>query len=103
MYNVSTNLLARFTMLFGLHDVFHSLVVAEMFNALTEEMFRSEVGLGLPGKANSQRPANWHNLRRSQRASGLRGAQSGFSLLGPQQVSAPAEDPGCWGVSLVEL
>lgn len=36
MYNISTNLLARFMLLFGLRDVFDSLVLAEMFNALTE-------------------------------------------------------------------
>lgn len=34
-------------LLFGLRDIFDSLVVAEMFNALFEEMFRSEVGFGL--------------------------------------------------------
>ena len=103
MYNISTNLLARFMLLFGLHDGFDPPVVAEMFNALTESMFRSEVGFGLSGKTNGQCSANWHNLGRSQRVLGARRVQSGFALLGPQQLSDYAEDPGCWGVSLVEL
>lgn len=71
--------------------------MGEVFNALTEEMFRTEVGFGLSGKTNGQCPANWYKLGRSQRILRARGVQSGFTLLGSQQLSACAEDPGAAG------
>lgn len=90
-------------LLFGLCDVSDSLAVAEMLNALAADMFRAEVGFGLPGMSNGHCPANWHNFRRSQRVLGVRREKSGFSLLGPHQFSACAGCPSCWGAALVEL
>lgn len=94
-HQVSTKLLAIFMLLFGLCDGLDSLVVAEMYNAFTEYTFRSEVGFLLSGKTNAQCPASWHNLRRSQRVLGARVVQSGFTLLGPHQLSPCAEGPDC--------
>lgn len=100
MYNISTNLLAKFMLLFGLRDVFDSLVVAEMFSALFEEMFRSEAGFGLGRLSVPCQLAQPQKVPEGFRSEGL---QSGFIPLDPEQLSACAEDASCSGVSLVEL